>query len=185
MGDNTPTRRQFALGLSATVLLPSPALAGKPQPKARALKLYNPNTKERFDRVFREGSRLLAATQDELNWFLRDHHEQIQTGMDPAVFDLMWRLAEWYRRRGKGRVTLNVHSAYRTKKTNEALRREGAAHNSRHLSGQAVDLTVQGYGRVFLARAALAARRGGMGLYAGGRWVHLDTGPSRYWHRRR
>lgn len=184
MNQHQPTRRQFTVALTASVLLPAPAIARKAMQKTRALRLYNPNTKERFTGTFRDASKLLPAAQDELNWFLRDHHEHAQTGMDPAVFDLMWRVAEWYRRRGKGRVTLNIHSAYRTKKTNEKLRREGAAHNSRHLSGQAVDLTVQGYGRVFLARAALTARRGGMGLYTGGRWVHLDTGPNRYWHRR-
>ncbi len=181
----TSSRRLFSVALAATILVPAPAVAKRPAQGKRSLRLYNPNTRERFDGIYRDGGRFLPSAQDALNWFLRDHREQVQTGMDPAVFDLMWRVAEWYRRRGRGRVTLNVHSAYRTQKTNDELRREGAVHNSRHLSGQAVDLTVQGYGHVFLAKAALAARRGGMGLYAGGRWVHLDTGPSRYWHRRR
>lgn len=178
-----PTRRQFTFGLGAAVL-PMPAIAQKAAPKARTLKLFNPNTKERFAGAFWNDGRLVKKAREELNWFLRDHHENVETAMDPAVFDLMWRVAEWYRRRGLGRVTVNVFSAYRTKKTNESLRREGAAHNSRHLSGQAVDLSVQYYGRFYLARAALTARRGGMGLYAGGRWVHLDTGPNRYWFRR-
>ena len=178
-----PTRRQFAVALGAA-LLPMPAVARNARPTSRALKLYNPNTKERFEGAYRDKGKLLKKAQEELNWFLRDHHEKVETAMDPAVFDLMWRVAEWYRRRGLGRVTTNVFSAYRTKKTNEKLRSEGAAHNSRHLSGQAVDLAVQYYGRFYLARAALTARRGGMGLYAQGRWVHLDTGPSRYWFRR-
>lgn len=181
--DTDLTRRRFGtLALGTALLLPAPAIAKKAAPAVRRLKLYNPNTRERFDAVYWD-RRLLPGLPEKLNWFLRDHHEGTETQMDPAVFDLMWRVAEWYRRRGKGRVTLNVHSAYRTKRTNEKLRREGAAHNSRHLTGQAVDLTVQGYGRIFLAKAALAARRGGMGLYYQGRWVHLDTGPGRYWHR--
>ena len=177
-----PTRRHFTVALGAAIV-PLPAIARKAPPKARALKLFNPNTRERFAGVFREDGKLLDKAREELNWFLRDHHENVETAMDPAVFDLMWRVSEWYRRRGLGRVTINVFSAYRTKRTNDKLRREGAVHNSRHLSGQAVDLAVQYYGRFYLAKAALVARRGGMGLYAQGRWVHLDTGPSRYWFR--
>jgi uncharacterized protein YcbK (DUF882 family) len=176
------TRRLFLAASGVACILPTAAVARRQALTKRHLRLYNPNTKERFDGAYFDKT-LLPKAHEALNWFLRDHHENKQISMDPALFDLMWRVSEWYRRFGLGRVIINVFSAYRTEQTNTKLRNEGAARNSRHLTGQAVDLSVQYYGRFFLQKAASWAQRGGMGLYRYGRWVHLDTGPRRGWYR--
>ncbi len=193
-GGPRPSRRAFLLGLGVVTVplaAPAPLLRAATRQAAkkvdtsapRALKLYNPNTKEWWKGVYHDGTKLLTRAHDELNWFLRDHHEGVQTGMDPAAFDLMWRLAERYRRAGHGRVAINVHSAYRTPMTNEKLRSEGAALNSLHLQGMAVDVSVQSYGIYFLIHHAEAIASGGLGFYRAG-FVHLDTGKRRYWFRR-
>lgn len=182
-------RRAFTSGMLAGAALPllAPAtLLAVARP--RALRLYNPNTRERWRGAYHDGTALVAKAREELDWFLRDFHEKQETAMDPAVLDLMWRLAERYRRAGRGQVTLNVHSAYRTKITNDRLIPEGAARNSQHLKGKAVDLSVQGYGMQFLARHGISvanAAGGGLGTYWRGKFIHLDSGPSRRWWRRR
>lgn len=190
-----PPRRLFLTEIAAaaagTMLLPGAVHAAKPKPRKktagpvpRVLRLYNPNTKESWTGAYHDGRAVLAKAHETLNWFLRDHHEQQETRIDPATLDLLWRLGERYRRVGHGRVTINVSSAYRTKATNDRLVSEGAARNSQHLLGKAVDVTVQGYGIYFLIRHAERIGAGGVGLYWRGRFVHLDSGPRRYWYSR-
>ena len=183
-------RRAFTIGLGAAGLgavsmLPlvgADALAAVKR-RPRGLRLYNTNTKERFDGLYFDGGYLKSA-HEKLDWFLRDHHEAVQTHMDAKLFDLLWRLAERYRRARHGHVVINIHSAYRTKKTNDRLRSEGAARNSQHLLGKAADVTIQGYGIYFLANHAARIQAGGLGLYWAAKFVHLDTGPRRYWYKR-
>jgi len=174
-----------AAGLGAASLLPlvgAEALAAAKQ-RPRGLRLYNTNTKETFDGLYFDGGYLKPA-QEKLDWLLRDHHEGAQTRMDPALLDLLWRLAERYRRARHGHVVINIHSAYRTGKTNDRLRAEGAARNSQHLLGKAADVTIQGFGIYFLANHADRIGAGGLGLYWAAKFVHLDTGPRRYWYKR-
>lgn len=187
------TRRRLLLGagsLAAAALLPpaaaEPGVAklmpgAAPERAPRRLKLYNPATKESFDRDYREGETLIAAAVQELNWFLRDFHENVETRMDPALFDQLWSFQQRLVRAGFGRGPLWVHSAYRTEKTNERLRREGAAHNSRHLTGQAADVSVPGHGVFNYERIAEMSATGGLGLYFWDHFVHFDSGPRRYW----
>lgn len=159
-------------------LRPGAAPAG-PQP--RALKLYNAGTKETYDAVYHDGTAITAKAQEALDWFMRDFHENQATKMDPALFDQLWRFQQAVRRAGLGTGPLWIHSAYRTQKTNDALKREGAAHNSRHLTGQAADVTVPGHGIFNYERLAEMASTGGLGLYYWSHFVHFDSGPRRVW----
>ena len=191
-----PARRLFLSEIAAVaagaMLVPGAALAarrkpGKAKPTGpvpRSMRLYNPNTKESWSGVYHDGKALLPKAHEALNWFLRDHHEKKETHMDPATLDLLWRLSDRYRRVGHGKVTVNVNSAYRTKATNDKLLSEGAARNSQHLSGKAVDVTVQGFGIYFLMHHVERIGAGGVGLYWRGKFAHLDSGPRRYWYRR-
>lgn len=150
----------------------------------RSLRLYNTHTGERWDEPYHDGTALLPGVEDRLTWFLRDHHANVALLMDPGVYDILWRLGQRYRSAQGRTVTINIHSAFRTAETNEMLRSEGAARNSLHMAGQAVDLSVQGYGIHFLANHAANVGAGGIGIYWRARFVHLDTGPSRRWYRR-
>jgi len=81
-------------------------------------------------------------------------------------------------------VTINIHSAFRTEATNTRLLSEGAAQNSLHKVGKAVDVTVQGLGIYFLADRVREIGAGGVGIYWRARFCHIDTGPPRFWYRR-
>ena len=177
------TRRRALLGLAAVPFCAAVAPAID-QPGERRLKLYNPHTDERFDDVYAVEGAYGDDARKRLNWLLRDHRAGVATDMDPGVFDLLWAISRRYRVATGRQVTVNIHSGFRTPETNEALRPEGAARNSLHMQGKAVDLSVQGYGMVFLANHAQAVATGGLGLYWRSDFVHLDTGPKRLWYKR-
>jgi uncharacterized protein YcbK (DUF882 family) len=176
-----PSRRALIAGGGAALLCPGPAGAGISR---RALRLTHHTTGEKFDAVYAENGAVLSKAREALNWLLRDHHENRETAMDPALFDLLWHLSERFRRARGAVPELVVTSAYRTEATNERLRAEGAARNSLHKAGQAVDLIVRGYGLYIVANHAQAVATGGLGLYWRDKFIHLDTGPRRLWYRR-
>lgn len=175
-----------AAGFSWTALAAAPAFAqAKPRPAPaaklpRRLEVYNANTKEWFRGEYFDGEAVIAKAAEELNWFLRDHHENKETRMDPAVYEIIWRFQEGVRRAGMGRNVF-VTSAFRTEKTNEKLRSEGAARNSLHMSGRAVDMIVPGHGSLNYETLAERVWRGGVGLYHCSGFVHFDTGSLRGW----
>ena len=72
-----------------------------------------------------------------------------------------------------------VHSGYRTSRTNS--RTEGAAKNSFHLKGMAVDIEIPGISIDYLFRLSSVFGSGGLGFYPGKRFIHADTGRVRYW----
>lgn len=171
-----------ALALPTILTVPRSALADTGE--TRWVKLYQPHTGESFEGEYRIDGRVPADARRTLNWFLRDHHTDIATSMDFGTLDLVYRLQGLYRRARGHTPTVNIHSAYRTRSTNDNLLSEGAALNSYHLRGQAVDVSVQGYGIYILANFAQRVGAGGLGVYWRGNFVHVDTGPARFWYRR-
>ena len=178
-------RRQVLAGIGAAGLvraLGGGALARAAE--ARRLALYNVNTGESFAGAYFAQGEVLPEARRALNRLLRDHHAEAETGMDPKVFELLRRLGQRYRRARGHEVVVKIHSAYRSEATNRKLRAEGAAWNSLHTSGRAVDVSVEGYGMRFLANHALNIGAGGVGIYWRAGFVHLDTGPARRWYKR-
>jgi uncharacterized protein YcbK (DUF882 family) len=74
-----------------------------------------------------------------------------------------------------------VTSGYRTKATNDRLKRQGidAARQSFHLLGRAADIQIDGVPAAHLAALGSNLRLGRVGIYA--TYIHLDTGPQRFW----
>lgn len=175
------TRRAVLGGLGAALIV-RPAAAPASEP--RELRLYNVNTGESFRDAYHNGEGYLAPAWQRLDWFLRDHHVDQSMRMDPGVFDLLWRLQNRYLAVHGRTVTINIHSAFRTEETNTRLLSEGAARNSLHKVGKAVDVTVQGLGIYFLADRVREIGAGGVGIYWRARFCHIDTGPPRFWYRR-
>lgn len=114
----------------------------------------------------------------QLCWALRDVQADRVFAMDHGLLDVLAGLQAWLAQGGI-KAPLQVHSGYRTRTTNQQL--EGAALNSRHLLGQAADITVTGVSNVKLAGMASVLGRGGTGLYPGRNFVHVDTGDERIW----
>ena len=80
-------------------------------------------------------------------------------------------------------MPFHVISGYRSPQTNAALRAAsgGVAENSLHLLGQAIDIRIPGFKLQELYRAAVDLRGGGVGIYPGSDFVHVDIGRVRTW----
>lgn len=72
-------------------------------------------------------------------------------------------------------------SLYRSPEYDGYLRSIGrnVAKNSFHMRGVAIDFSIQGFSMGSLSRIAKSFLAGGVGQYA--EFVHVDTGPVRYW----
>jgi uncharacterized protein YcbK (DUF882 family) len=104
----------------------------------------------------------------------RDRRQNISYKMDGALIDILQGIVK---ESGQG-GTFTLLSGFRTRATNAVL--PGAADNSFHLSGQALDIyrddmTVAQLG------ASATEHSGGLGLYGDNGFVHIDTGPFRRW----
>jgi len=111
-------------------------------------------------------------------WLLRDVQADRVFPMHHGLLDVLCGLQAWLGRIGSD-APLQIYSGYRSPKTNN--RTEGAALNSRHLVGRAVDISVSGVSNVKLAGMASLLGRGGTGFYPGRNFVHVDTGDERIW----
>ena len=111
-------------------------------------------------------------------WVLRDLQADRVFPMNHGLLDVLCGLQTWLARSGV-HAPLRIHSGYRTPKTNK--RTEGAALDSRHIVGRAVDISVAGVSNLKLAGMASVLGRGGTGLYPGRNFVHVDTGDERIW----
>jgi uncharacterized protein YcbK (DUF882 family) len=76
-----------------------------------------------------------------------------------------------------------VVSAFRHPKYNLILRKKGhqVARDSQHTHGDAIDFYVPRVPTLALHAWAKNQRLGGVGLYLGSGFVHMDTGKVRYW----
>jgi uncharacterized protein YcbK (DUF882 family) len=112
----------------------------------------------------------------ELDWLMRDVQAGEVRPIDLRVYYLLAIVQAEFRGR-----PIMVTSGYRTKATNDRLRRRGieAARGSFHLLGQAADIQIDGIPAADLAALGSLLRLGGVGIYA--TYVHLDTGPQRFW----
>jgi uncharacterized protein YcbK (DUF882 family) len=178
------SRRRFLLGGASTVLslavLPGARAAGAGAARGRRrIALYNTNTGEALDTVYWAEGRYLGEALARIDRLLRDHRTNETVPTDLALIDLLYRI----RRRMRSRRPWHVISGYRSPSTNEALRKEtaGVAAKSLHALGKAVDVRLPGRTLMALRRVSHFQRAGGVGLYPGSAFVHLDTGRVRYW----
>jgi uncharacterized protein YcbK (DUF882 family) len=165
--------RRAMLGLLGVAVLWRPAVASVP----RRLKLYNAHTKETFEGVYRDYLGPIPTAMSDLARFLRDHHSG---AVGPVYVETLDILSDVMIATGQARGT--VLSAYRTPATNRKLadRLYGVAEKSQHIAGRAIDVTFDRK----LADAAATARSlklGGVGWYPNSHFIHIDSGPVRYW----
>ena len=173
------TRRAVLLGLGA--VLATPALARARIPNTRAITLHNTRTDDRFDGVYYADGVYEPEAMDALDRLLRDHTADEVTMMDVRLYDLFSRLQDALGKTDPLRIT----SGYRTRATNDALRRRTrwAAKNSLHIEGMAADFKLPGVSGRTLSRAARSLKMGGVGTYRGASFIHVDVGDVRSWSR--
>ena len=114
---------------------------------------------------------------EDLSVFLRDFHSGETIGFDVGVLDFLSGVLQTV---GESRAT--ILSAFRTPETNAMLAKKGfgAAENSQHLYGRALDVQL-GDKLPEAMKAARAMQRGGVGWYPHSSFMHIDTGPVRNW----
>lgn len=117
-----------------------------------------------------------AATQ--VDQLLRDHFTNEATTMDPRLIGVVVAAARQFRS-----DVVAVVSGFRHPKYNLMLRKKGrqVARDSQHTHGTAVDFRIPAVPLEALHRWARAQRLGGVGVYPNSGFVHMDTGPIRYW----
>lgn len=144
---------------------------------AKFINLKNIHTGESLKKlVFCEDGIIIPEAKKEIDRFFRDHRTGEIKVIDPTLIDLLHNLQQEL----DTQEPLQLVSGYRSAKTNNMLRNRssGVARKSRHLSGEAADINLPGRLKDIQAYAKKMAV-GGVGRY--GTFVHVDTGPIRYW----
>jgi len=178
------SRRRFLhLGAlaAAAMYVPSPALALERTTKRfeRTLDVYNMHTGESLSTVYWIKGKYLPTSLRDMSYVLRDHRSDQVKPIDPQLFDLLYTIDKIVGLRD----SFHVLSAYRSPATNATLRTyySGVAEHSMHVEGKAVDVRFFGNDLQMVRRLATDLQWGGVGYYPGSNFVHLDTGPVRYW----
>lgn len=145
---------------------------------ARTLYLYSINTGESLRTVYWIDGVYIGSALEEVYWLLRDYRSGDVAPIDLRLLDLLYVITKL-----SGKERIDVISGYRSPATNEYLRRtkKGVAKDSYHTHGKAIDIRIEGMSLEALRDLAISLRAGGVGYYPRSGFVHLDTGPVRYW----
>jgi len=179
------SRRLFLKSSLAGMMLLGSRLVFPDSASARSstegrLRLYNVNTKEQLFVKYRTRSgKYDQGALNDLNHFLRCPHSNQICEMD---IQLLENLNQIEKQVGRGKE-IRIYSAYRSASYNDLLVRlgRGAAPKSLHTTGQAIDFSISGVRLSHVRRAAFKLKGGGVGYYRRQGFIHLDTGPIRYW----
>lgn len=151
---------------------PSPSIATT---GSRRIAMVNAHTGEKIDIEYMRRGRYLDGALSEFARFSRDWRENAVEPIDPKVIDIAH--AVWTRLGADAPLVLL--SGFRTQKTNQRLR--GAARDSLHLQGKALDISHPKHPVGRLIAIAEDLKVGGVGAYRASGFVHLDSGPVRTW----
>ena len=110
--------------------------------------------------------------------FLRDHYTNKSIKMDPQLVPIVVKAAQSFHS-----AVVDVVSGFRHPKFNLILRKKGhqVARDSQHTHGNAIDFAIPNVTTQQLQAWAKAQKLGGVGLYLQSGFVHMDTGPIRFW----
>jgi uncharacterized protein YcbK (DUF882 family) len=145
----------------------------------RTLSLVNVNSGEALSVTYWSGGAYQRQALNQLNHFLRDSREGAETEMDPLLFDVLWHTQMHVGFSGP----VEVLSAYRSPTSNAWLASvsRGVASDSQHMNGNAMDISMPGIPVFKVQQVARSLGMGGVGFYPRSGFVHIDTGPVRYW----
>lgn len=166
-------------------LAPDVLLAPRQSPLfgvSRLLRLAfnNANTGEKMAMNVTARAPFSVSQRRQLDHFLRDWRQNEIQEIDAAVLQTLLRVCEEIAPEG-GALNVQITSGYRSRKTNDLLRRMGkkAARNSLHMQARAIDFSLPDVPMKTLSRVARQVCAGGVGLYS--TFVHVDSGPQRTW----
>lgn len=158
-----------------------PAIPRWPQPsQTRQIWLKRQQTGEMLVARYAEGGRIRMDEYVAICRLLRDTQAGVAAYIDLELLDLIFAIQSWLVAWNID-IPIIVTSGYRTPRTNAAT--EGAALNSMHVKGRAVDVHMPGVPARYLGQLATVFGAGGVGFYSARGFTHLDTGHVRYWGR--
>ena len=146
------------------------------RPPTEVISIFNTWTHEFLPVVHAED-----VPEERIDSFFRCHFTNQPTDMDGQLFHSLVDAAHHF---GKDRI--NIVSGYRAPKYNLMLRKKGreVARKSQHTLGSAIDFRLPGVPVRRLHAWARSLRLGGVGFYPSSGFIHMDTGPVRYWQGR-
>ena len=178
-----PCTRRYFLGLglvvAGTVLAPGAISAVEAAALPRRLAFYHTHTGESLTATYWDKGRYVPGALSHIDYILRDFVNDERRIIDRKLLDLLVEL----HRRTRSQAPFEIISAYRSPSTNAMLRArsDGVAQNSYHIKAKAIDIRLRDVPLRRLHATALAMKRGGVGMYTASNFVHVDTGPVRYW----
>lgn len=174
------SRRKFLKAVAAGFALCSfsnfPAFAYQDN-QSRTLSMYNIHTGEDLNVTYCMSGRYDQDALENINYFLRCHHTNEVKEIDVGVIDLLCDIKDTM----KADHQIQIISGYRSPAYNELLisQGKGVAKNSLHLSGLAIDFSLEGISTYDIFQLAKTFSAGGVGQYP--EFVHIDVGKVRYW----
>lgn len=176
-------RRNFlvsgAAGAIAQILPPS--ALGQNQDfwsQPRSLWLYRKETNENVLATYFANGKVIEPEYKKLCMLLRDVRASQAVEMSMVLLDILTGIQGWLLANGI-QTPLYTNSGYRSPHTNANI--EGAARNSKHMSGGAWDGRVPQISTESLARFAIYLQGGGVGFYQARGFIHIDDGNKRFW----
>ena len=174
-------RRRILGGVAATAaVLQMPVAHANIRPlHGRTLRFDHLHTGEQLDTTYWSEGRYLKTSLADINYLLRDFRTEEVHPIDPKLLDLL----HYLQLETGNDNPFQIISGYRSPKTNAQLRASssGVAKKSLHMQGRALDIRLPGTPLKTLHRIACNAKVGGVGLYTGSNFIHIDTGRVRYW----
>jgi len=151
----------------------------RPYPSHKTLALENTNTGDKVKLTYFEQGNYVEDALEEINYLLRDYHNDAVHPIDTALLDQLYDLKQTL---GVSKP-IHIISGYRSPYTNAGLRKRShaVAKHSLHMEGRAIDIRISGVNSRTIRNAALIMGRGGVGYYPRADFVHLDTGEFRTW----
>jgi len=145
----------------------------------RLLSFYNIHSGAHLAVIYRRGDHYVPETLAQINHMLCDPFCGAEHEIDPRVLDFLYDLLEKVDFHGE----VHVVCGYRSVETNTMLhnRSSGVALGSMHLQGRALDFRLPGVDSKYVWETARAMKRGGTGYYKTSNFVHIDSGPVRWW----
>lgn len=184
---STPTTRRDVLQMAGVLTAATGVLScGLIKPAfaitangAHRISFRNTRTGESFNGVYRVGDKYMPEAFDQISYILRDTRNNEVFPIDPRTIDIMYVL----QRMLETNKPFDVLSAYRSPRTNAMLAKAsyGVARNSLHMTGQAIDIRMEGVGTRRIKNYATDLHAGGVGYYRGSDFVHIDSGKFRTW----
>ena len=171
----------FGIITAASCIMPGATIASvnnllEPE---RRLCLLNLHTKEDINIAYWKNGEYIPDALNQLNHIFRDHYNGLVKKIDTDLFDFLFAIQQQI----QCTEPFHLISGYRSKKTNERLRKQKgtAARKSLHIYGKAADIRLPDQKLKILRSAAYKLKGGGVGYYPKSNFVHVDVGNVRFW----